>query len=197
MLELKNEITRDEFVEVGHQTICYIASALAFSRWEVLGKGDPLVALLVATNCVYRFTLSRSKNNAFGFIKTIDQADTMEWVLSDHIDGYIRDFHDVSSRHINSKTQFVNSFDWAPLNFGSSDWIPVSHAYNFGFLFKTTSDEVIRVQRQYRMKLGRGALSPGAKVVDKYTSAILDVYFSSGIYSIESIMILEAATKSI
>jgi hypothetical protein len=98
----------------------------------------------------------------------------MEWVLSDYIDGYIRDFHDVSSRHINSKTQFVNPFDWAPLNFGSSDWIPVSHAYNFGFLFKTTSDEVIRVQRQYKMKLGRGALSPGAKV----TSAILDVDFS-------------------
>jgi hypothetical protein len=203
MLELKNVITSDDdFDECAQQTICYMASALAYSRWGVMRKGGPLVALLVATNCVYRFTLSKPSNSAFGFIKTIEKAGdvaTMEGVLSNYIDDYIRDYHDVSLRSMNSKTQFVNPFDWSPLNFGNSDWNPVSQAYNFGFLFKTTSDEVIRVQRQYKLEWFFGArppLSPGAKVVVKYTSAIFDVDFKSGVGSIKSILRLAASTKS-
>jgi serine/threonine protein kinase len=166
-------------------------------------KGGSLVALLVASNCVYRFTLSKPNNSAFGFIKTIEKAEdvaTMEWVLSNYLDDYIRDFHDDSLRSMNSKTELVDPFDWAPLNFGNSNWIPVSHAYNFGFLFKTTNDEVIRVQRQYK-ELGwffgeLTPLSPGAKVVVKYTSAIFDVDFDSGVDSIQSILRFAAVTKS-
>jgi hypothetical protein len=99
MLELKNVITSDNFDEYAQQIICYMASALAYSRWGVMRKGGQLVALLVASNCVYRFTLSKPNNSAFGFIKTIEKAEdvaTMEWVLSNYLDDYIRDYHDVS-----------------------------------------------------------------------------------------------------
>jgi serine/threonine protein kinase len=200
MLELKNEISSQDFDEIARQTICCMVSVLAYSRWGVLRKGEPLVALLVASNCVYRFTLTRPENKAIGFMKTIDKAKdvaTMEWMLSDYIEGYIRDFHDASSLSLNSKTQFVNPFDWTPLNFGSSDWIPVSQAYNFGFLFKTTSDEVIRVQRQYRLALMQGALSSGVKVVVKYVSAVLDFDIRSGIDAILSMLRMEAAVYKI
>jgi hypothetical protein len=129
MLEVKNVITsEDDFDECAQQTICYMASALAYSRWGVMRKGGPLVALLVATNCVYRFTLSKPNNSAFGFIKTIERAEdvaTMEWVLSNYIDDYIRDYQDVSLHSMNSRTQVVNPFDWAPLTLGT----PIGHLF--------------------------------------------------------------------
>jgi hypothetical protein len=197
-LEVKAVITKEDFYEKARQTICYMISALAYSRWGVWRKGEPLVSLLIASNCLYRFTLSRPENIAVGFIVTIEEAKdvaTMEWAPSDYIDGYIRDFHDFLSCSANSKSQFVNPFDWTPLNFGSSDWIPVSKAYNFGFLFKTTSDEVIRVQQQYRLAFAEGALSPGAEVVVKYLSSFLDVDCLVGVDSIQDILFAEGNVK--
>ena len=199
-LEVKTVITNENFDEKARQTICYMVSALAYSRWGVWRKREPLVALLIASNCMYRFTLSRPENIAVGFIVTIEEAKdvaTMEWALSDYIDGYIRDFHDFLSCSANSKTQFVNPFDWTPLNFGNSNWIPVSKAYNFGFLFKTTSDEVIRVQQQYRLAFLEGALSPGAEVVVKYLSSFLDVDYLLCVDSIGDILSAECRLGSV
>ena len=117
------------------QTIYYMVSALAYSQWGILVKAEPLVALLVATSCVYCFT-SGPKNKDIFFIMQIDKAEdvsTMEWFLSDYIEGYIRDLNDVLSRPVNRKTKSVSPFDLSLLNFGNNNWIPISQEHNFGF----------------------------------------------------------------
>lgn len=194
VMELKNKITDDDqFKEAVHQVVCYMVSALVYSQWGVLQTRAPLVALLVASNCVYRVTLSRTKEKATGFMKTIDKAKdvaSMEWILSDYIERCISDMK-VTSRTPHSKSQVVNPFDWAPLNFGSSEWISTPD-YNFGFLFNTSSDEVIRVKEHYHLEWDFGTLLPGANVIVKHVNSILDVDFELGLESIMLILLAEA-----
>ncbi len=189
-LELKNVTSEEDFPQAVHQTVCYMVSALAYSRWGVLQDKAPLVALLVASNCVYRFTLTRPKSRAMGFMMAIDKAKdaaAMEWLLSDYIQRYVSDCRKISSLTFDSRTH-VDTFDWAPLNFGSSKWSPLSESHTFGFLFKTTSDEVIRVGEDYELEWDMGAISPGADVVVKHVNALMDIDFESGSASIASIL---------
>ena len=197
-LELKNVLpdNSQEFAESIYQTICYMVSALAYSRWGVLKIREPLVALIVASNCVYRVTLSRTQSRAMGFMMAIDKANdvaAMEWILSDNIERYISD-REILSLTSDSKTQGVIPFDWAPLNFGNSKWNPLSTEYNFGFLFKTSSDEVIRVKENYQLQWVIGPLPrPGVNVIVKHVNAILDIDYEAGITSVVSILRAEAA----
>jgi serine/threonine protein kinase len=68
--------------------------------------------------------------------------------------------------------------------------MPVKQSYSFGFIFKTSSDEVMRVMQQYRIKSGL-EMSPGAAVVVKHVSSLLDVDYSSAISSIQAILFFE------
>ena len=192
ILELKHIITELEVSDLVCQTVSYMVSALAYSRWGVLQNSAPLVALIVASNCVYRLTLSRTSAKAMGFMMTIEKAKdlaAMEWILFDYVQRYIIDYRKTVKLAFDSNPPVVNPFSWSPLNFGNSDWIPVSGKYNFGLLFRTTSDEVIRVMGEYRLQWLIGNLSPGTVVVVKHVNAILDVDFGLGIESISSLLL--------
>ena len=192
MFELKNTFRDGEFVEVVYQTVCYMVSALAYSRWGVLQDKSPLVALLVASDCVYRLTLTRATTRAMGFMIAIDKAKdvvAMEWVLAEYMRSYISDYRKLSSIAADSTNKIVDPFDWAPLNFGNSQlWSPLCEEHNFGFIFRTTSDEVIRVTEDFGLEWVVGEVSPGANVVVKHVNAILDIDFESGVESIKSIL---------
>ena len=195
-LELKNVLrdNSEEFAETIYEIICYMVSALAYSQWGVLKIRVPLVALIVASNCVYRVTLSRTQSRAMGFMMAIDKATdvaAMEWILSDYIERYTSD-RQISSHTSDSETQVVVPFDWAPLNFGNSKWNQLSTEYNFGFLFKTSSDEVIRVKEYYQLTRFIGALEPGVNVIVKHVNAILDVNDEIGVTYLQSILRAEA-----
>ena len=95
ILELKHIITELEVSDVVCRTVSYMVSALAYSRWGVLQNSAPLVALIVASNCVYRLTLSRTSAKAMGFMMTIEKAKdlaAMEWILFDYVQRYIIDY---------------------------------------------------------------------------------------------------------
>ena len=191
LFELKNVIGDTEFSQVVHQTITYMVTALAYSRWGILQNREPLVALIAASNCVYRLTLSRTKDRAMGFMLAIAKAKdfaAMEWMLADYMHGYIRDQKTTSALTFDRKSLAVNPFDWTPLNFGNSDWVPLLQDHNFGFLFKTTSDEVSRVSERYRLKWAAGTLSPGINVIVKNVNLVLDVNFEAGLSNIVSLL---------
>jgi hypothetical protein len=199
IFELKNIITEMEVSDVVCQTIVYMVSALAYSRWGVLQNCSPLVALIVASNCVYRLTSSRTTAEAMGFMMKIEKAKdvaAMEWILFDYVQSYISDYRITASVSFDSKPPAVDPFSWSPLNFGSSDWIPVSEEYNFGLLFRTTSDEVIRVVEKYRLEWLFGTLSPGTNVIVKHVNAVLDVDFASGVESINFLLLRDEADAS-
>jgi hypothetical protein len=192
LFELKNYIREEEVLAVVHQTLTYMVSALAYIRWGVLQDCEPLVALVVASNCVYRLTLSRTKKNAMGFLLAIDKAKdvaAMEWMLSDYIQRYISEHRKISALAFDSTSRSVNPFEWAPLNFGNSDWTPLSVDYNFGFLFRTTSDEVVRlVENDQQLTWDVGTLSPGMDVIVKYVNLVLDIDLQMGTGSIKQLL---------
>ena len=200
LLELKTVISAEEVPEVVHQTITYMVSSLAYSRWGIVQNREPLVALIVASNCVYRVTLSRTADHAMGFMLAIVKAKdyaAMEWMLSDYMQEYIRDQRQTSALTFDNKKLAVNPFDWAPLNFGTSNWIPLPEEHNFGFIFKTTSDEVIRVKEKYRMSWMTGTLSPGTNVIVKSINLVLEVNFKSGLDNIYVILLQDSLANAL
>jgi hypothetical protein len=66
----------------------------------------------------------------------------MKWVLSEYVKIYGHEQRKIIPANIISLNS-VNPFDWAPLNFDGSKWTPIAKQYNFGFLFKKTSNEVM------------------------------------------------------
>jgi serine/threonine protein kinase len=196
LFELRTEISDVEFSGVAYQTITYMVSALAYSRWGILQDREPLVALILASNCVYRVTLSRTKDCAMGFMLTIAKAKdfaAMEWMLFDYMQGYIRDHTKTTALTSDRKSQVANPFDWTPLNFGSSHWIPLQKEHNFGFLFKTTSDEMIRVKEKYLLQWTAGTLSPGTNVIVKHVNLVVDANVEVGLGNIKVVL---SATNS-
>ena len=94
------------------------------------------------------------------------------WLLSDDFKRYTSE-RQISSHTSDSETQVVVPFDLAPLNLGNSEWNQLSTEYNFGFLFKTSSDEVIRVMEYYQLTWDIGALEPGVNVIVQHVIANL------------------------
>ena len=87
MFELKMSIeVKEEYERFVSQTVCYMVSALAFSRWGMLRNFDALVALLISPTSLYRPTVSKPQNAAMGLHLRIEKTTDllmMEWVLSD------------------------------------------------------------------------------------------------------------------
>jgi hypothetical protein len=193
LMEIKNLLNISELEAAVHQTVSYMISALAYSWHGVLGRMDPLVALIVATNAVYRLTLSRAQNVLKGHYLTIEEASgvvEMEWVLSEYLTRYIREFAWVRSSSVR-KGQSVNPLDWIPLNFGNSKWLPATRTHGFGFVFRTSGDELMRVQEQY--ELGELSLARDSIHVVKHVAVLL---FNECQYAIQAIrMILREQTR--
>ena len=68
----------------------------------------------------------------------------MEWVLSDYLKSYVHEQRQLIPASIISPDT-VNPFDWAPLNFDGSKWTAKAKEYNLGFLFRTASDDKMRL----------------------------------------------------
>jgi serine/threonine protein kinase len=195
LMEIKNVLKISDLEAAVHQTVSYMISAFAYSWHGALGRRDPLVALIVATNAVYRLTLSRAQNVPKGYDLTIEEASgvaEMEWVLSEYLTRYIRDFAWVQSSSVplSSKEQSVNPLDWIPLNFGNSKWLPATQTPSFGFVFRTSGDELMRVQKQYwveALSLARDSI-----YVVKHLSVLLFDEFRSSLQAI-AILLREQA----
>ena len=194
MFEVKKLIQSDDQCQkYVSEAVCYMISALAFSRWGMLGKLDPLVALLISPTKLYRLTLSKPQDEAIGLnlkIKNTTDLLMMEWVLSEYVKSYVNEQRQLNPANIISPDS-VNPFDWAPLNFDGSKWTPISKQYNLGFLFRTTSDEVTRVCSRYQLEpLSKQPLRipPGMPVLIKHTSILLENDYRVGIASIQRIL---------
>jgi serine/threonine protein kinase len=136
--------------------------------------------------------LSKPQNIATGFHLKIENTTdvlTMERVLSEYIEGYAREQKELIPANIVSPDS-VNPFDWAPLNFDGSKWTPIAKHYNLGFLFRTTSDELMGVCSYYDLismspkKLFQEGIPSGVPLVVKHTNILLDSDFTYGITSI-------------
>jgi hypothetical protein len=129
------------------------ALAQAFSRWGMLRNFDPLVALLLSPTSLYRLTLSKPQDEAMGLhLKIQNTTDLlmMERVLSDYLKSYVHEQRQLIPASIISP-DYVNPFDWAPLNFDGSKWTAIAKEYNLGFLFRTTSDEMMRLCLRHQL----------------------------------------------
>ena len=59
MFEFKKRLDTPEMLrQAVEQTVCYMLGPLAYSRWGRWGKQEPIVALILCFNSVYRLTLS-------------------------------------------------------------------------------------------------------------------------------------------
>jgi len=117
---------------------------------------------------------------------------TMEWVLSEYIKGYVHEQRQLIPANIICPDS-VNPFDWAPLNFDGSKWTAFSKQYNFGFLFRTTSDELMRVCKRHKIaSLGQPLeFLPGMPLVIKHTSILLEPNYKIGIATIQIILLMQ------
>ena len=191
MFEVKKKILSDEMYEKSvAQTVCYMCSALAFSRWGMLRNFSPLVALLITPTSLYRLTLSKPDNLATGLYLSVENTTNpvmMEWVLSEYITHYAQEYTQVIPANIISP-ESVQPFDWAPLNFDGSRWVPITTKYNLGFLFRTTSDEVMRLIQSYHLETSISQLPSGMPLVVKYVGILLESDYDIGISSIQRIL---------
>ena len=93
MLKVERQIqSNEQYEQAVAQTVCFMSSALAFSRWGMLQNFDPLAALLITPTCIYSMTLTKPRDTAMGLdlaIERIMDLAMMEWVLSEHIKHYV------------------------------------------------------------------------------------------------------------
>ena len=163
-------------------------SALAYSRLGALRNKTPLVALLVASNAVFRMTLKRPLIDNFGWMIKIERTTDvkiMEWVLADYISSFVRDYQAIESYRL-VRADKVNALDWIPLNLPRSKWSRAANGYNFGFLFKTSNDEVLRVS--HKRASVRLSVTPSRQLIVKHVSELLDKDFEAGVNSIRLLL---------
>ena len=195
LLEIKKRIGEENYQRHVAQTVCYMISALAYSRLGALRNKTPLVALLVASNAVFRITLKRPLIDKFGWMIKIERTTDvkiMEWVLADYISSFVRDYKAIESYRL-VRADKVNALDWIPLNLPRSKWSRAANGYNFGFLFKTSSDEVLRVSHQ-RVSV-RLSVTPSRQLIVKHVSELLDKDFEAGVNSIRLLLDAELLYK--
>ena len=195
MFEVQKQLMSTESYEKAvSQTICYMCSALAFSRWGMLRNPAPLVALLLTPTCIYRLTVTKSLKEAVGLNLAIEKTSDllmMEWVLHDYIQGFVKEQTKLVAANVISPDS-VNPLDWAPLNFDGSKWTPISTLYNLGFLFRTTSDELkIMCARFGLMSSKISQLPAGMQLVVKHVNILLKADYDNGISSIDKILTVQ------
>ena len=195
LLEIKKRIGEENYQRHVAQTVCYMISALAYSRLGALRNKTPLVALLVASNAVFRITLKRPLIDKFGWMIKIERTTDvkiMEWVLADYISSFVRDYKAIESYRL-VRADKVNALDWIPLNLPRSKWSRAANGYNFGFLFKTSSDEVLRVS--HKRASVRLSVTPSRQLIVKHVSELLDKDFEAGVDSIRLLLNAELLYK--
>ena len=195
LLEIKKRIGEENYQRHVAQTVCYMISALAYSRLGALRNKTPLVALLVASNAVFRITLKRPLIDKFGWMIKIERTTDvkiMEWVLADYISSFVRDYKAIESYRL-VRADKVNALDWIPLNLPRSKWSRAANGYNFGFLFKTSSDEVLRVS--HKRASVRLSVTPSRQLIVKHVSELLDKDFEAGVNSIRLLLDAELLYK--
>jgi serine/threonine protein kinase len=204
MLEVKKSITSSNQRRYIAQTVCYMASALAFSRWGMLKKPEPLVALLISPTSLWRISLFKAQNAVTRLEIKIEKTEDlrmMEWVLFKYVESYVNEQRQIIPVNIISP-HTVNSLDWAPLNLDGSKWISFAGQPNMGFLFRTSRGALVRVCTCYRLTthlptaIQPCEIPPGTRLVVKHTSILLDADYVSGINVIQLILMSEEMFKT-
>ena len=193
LMERKKIISESECLKMVGQVVCYMVSALAFSRLGIWRNKDPLVALLVASNVVYRIQLKRSRAE-FGWAMQVQRTTntrTMEWLVSEYVDSFISDHRKlVTSRMV--RTSLVHPLDWIPLNVPRSKWKRFSNVHNLGFLFNTTSTELLRFRENSDI-----IIEPPRRVIVKLLSPMLDRKCTDSYQAIRSLLSGIATARAI
>ena len=192
MIEFKLSLDETQFQSAVKKTVCYMLCALAFSRWGMLRMTDPLVSLIVCRQSLYRLTLSRPDDKPFGLrlkVEKTTDVKMMEWVLHQYVQRYSDDFLNLASMALVRPLQ-VNPLDWTPINdWGGAQFVPIARP-NLGFLFRTSSDDILSLAQKYRISLQ--ALPRAMSIVVKYLSSLLYISYSLCAQRISTLLDKEA-----
>ena len=179
------------------QTVCYAVSALAYSRWGVLQQEgtDPIIALLIYQECLYRlsFTKPSSAVNPFGLrlrIEYTDHFETMTLVLKEYVQALKSDYLILEKSMPPSK--LVNFRAWSPMNIDmeSPDTALLNNLVpNFGFVFTSQASAVGQLKSFCSVVASSGAETAHDEIfVLKYLSALLDIDYEKSHKSIVDVI---------
>ena len=195
MIELKNNLSRSALLTAQMQTVSYALCALAYSRWGVWRRKEPLVSLLVTPTVIFRFTFKKPDKKAFGLDMTIEKAtDTtmMESVLRDYINDFVLDYNFVSKKNLEEKLfnrkgpiEPVNPVDWTSINL--KDVSTLARDPNLGFLFTATGDAVNKMQEISKFSQ-IPALQPDMPIIIKCLSAVLEIRYEECASAIDHVV---------